>query len=89
MDGQDTPLWGRTMMAISWPAFLAACLLEAAVFALVDPLELAWGGGPLGWTRQAVYTAAFFVFWGACMLSSAMTLWLLRQTVAAPVLQAD
>ena len=88
-DTPDTPVWGRIMMAVAWPAFLVACLLEAAVFALLDPLDLAWGGDPLGWSRQAVYTAAFFLFWGGCMLSSALALWLLRQTQPAPTLQGD
>lgn len=63
-------MWSKLMMAVAWPAFLAACLLEALVFAVVDPLELSWGDGPLGWSRQAVYTVAFFIFWGAGLLSS-------------------
>ena len=70
---------GRLAMVVAWPAFLSACLLEAAVFALVDPLELSWAGGPLGWTRQAVYTAAFFLFWAAGLLSGVLSAWLLRQ----------
>jgi len=64
---------GRKLMGIVWPAFLAACLLQAAVFALVDPLELHWSGQELGWSRQAVYAAAFFLFWAAAMVSSALT----------------
>lgn len=63
-------MWSKLMMAVAWPAFLAACLLEAVVFAVVDPLDLSWGNGPLGWSRQAVYTVAFFVFWGVTLLSS-------------------
>ncbi|MBA2961555.1 MULTISPECIES: hypothetical protein [Ramlibacter] len=64
---------GRQLMAIAWPSFLAACLLQAAVFAVVDPLELQWFGQQLGWSRQAVHAAAFFLFWAAAMLSSAVT----------------
>lgn len=64
---------GRKLMGIVWPAFLAACLLQAAVFALVDPQELHWSGHELGWSRQAVYAAAFFLFWGAAIVSSALT----------------
>lgn len=82
-------MWSKMMMAVGWPAFLAACLLEAAVFALVDPLELSWAGGPLGWSRQAVYTAAFFVFWAACMASSVMALWLLRDSAPLPALRPE
>jgi hypothetical protein len=59
---------------IAWPAFMAACVLELMVFALVDPLELQWSGQGLGWSRQTVYTVAFFAFWlvsaGACALTT-------------------
>lgn len=62
---------------IAWPAFLAACVLELVVFAFVDP-ELQWSGRDLGWSRQAVYTASFFVFWavslGACALTTLLRL---------------
>lgn len=64
---------GRRMMWIAWPSFLAACVLQALVFALVDPLELNWAGRDLSWSRQAVYAGAFFVFWAATLLSSALT----------------
>lgn len=64
----------RMLMLVVWPAFLAACLLELAVFAVVDPLDLRWAGTALTWSRPAVYTAGFFVFWvaasAACSLSS-------------------
>jgi len=64
---------GRKIMSITWPAFLAACLLELLVFGLVDPHDVHLPGQPPGWSRQAVYTAAFFVFWMVCMASSALT----------------
>ena len=54
------------VIRIAWPAFLGACVLELLVFAFVDPMELGWAGHPLGWSRQAVYTAAFFAFWAVC-----------------------
>ena len=60
-------------MWIAWPAFLVAGVLEMVVFALVDPSELHWQGHPLGWSNQAVYTLAFFFFWGAAIASSALT----------------
>ncbi|WP_374523296.1 hypothetical protein [Hydrogenophaga sp.] len=60
-------------MWIAWPAFLVAGVLEMIVFALVDPSDLHWFGQPLGLSRQAVYTLAFFVFWGVTMASSALT----------------
>lgn len=64
---------GRKIMAISWPAFLAACLLELLVFGLVDPQDVHLSSRALGWSRQAVYTAAFFAFWAVCIASSALT----------------
>lgn len=63
----------ETLMRIAWPAFLAACVLELLVFALVDPSDLHWSGQQLGWSRQAVYSASFFVFWLVSMASSALT----------------
>lgn len=69
---------GRLLMRVAWPAFLAACLLEALVFALVDPLELHWSGTALGWSRGGVYTAAFFAFWSISCLCGALTVLLER-----------
>lgn len=60
-------------MWIAWPAFLVAAVLEMIVFAMVDPGDLHWFGNPLGLSRQAIYTLAFFVFWGTTMASSALT----------------
>ena len=60
-------------MWIAWPAFLVAAVLEMLVFAMVDPGDLQWFGQPLEWSRLAVYTLAFFVFWGVTMASSALT----------------
>jgi hypothetical protein len=74
---------GKMSMVVIWPAFLAACILEALVFALVDPLELTWGHGPLGWSRQAVYTLAFFVFWAVVALAALLALWLARGAAPA------
>ena len=71
-------MFNQKLMGIAWPAFLAACLLELVVFAWVDPAELEWSGRPLGWSRQAIYTSAFFVFWAislaACWLTTLLRL---------------
>ena len=62
------------LMWIAWPAFLVAGLLEMLVFAMIDPQDLqGFGGAPLEISRTAIYTVVFFVFWGATMLSSALT----------------
>lgn len=66
-------MWGKRLMVIAWPAFLVAAVLEMVVFALVDPADMHWLGAPLALSREAVYTLAFFVFWGLAMASSALT----------------
>ena len=63
----------KQLMCIVWPAFLAACALQALVFAVVDPMELDWFGHPLPWSRQGIYTVAFFLFWLATAAASLMT----------------
>lgn len=60
-------------MWIAWPAFLVAGLMEMFVFAFVDPHDLHWFGRDLDLSRQAIYTLAFFAFWGLTMLSSGLT----------------
>lgn len=65
--------WGQRLMAVAWPAFLAACALELLVFAFVDPLQLHWAGQSLGGSRQAVYTVAFFAFWAVSIAACAVT----------------
>ena len=69
---------GRNLMCVAWPAFLAACLLQGVVFAMVDPLELHWFGQELAWSRQAVYAVGFFLFWGAALVASTLTAVLMR-----------
>jgi hypothetical protein len=67
---------GALLMAAGWPSFLAACLLEWAVFAVADPLELSRAAALLGGSRMGVYTVAFFVFWAislaACFLTAVL-----------------
>lgn len=64
---------GQRLMWIAWPSFLMAAVLEMVIFAVVDPAELQWAGGALAWSREAVYTLSFFLFWMLIMLSSALT----------------
>jgi hypothetical protein len=63
----------QRLMWIVWPAFLMAGVLEVLVFAMVDPHDVQWFGAPLEWSRQAIYTAAFFVFWGVTTVSGSLT----------------
>jgi len=61
-------------LVVLWPAFVMAGVLETLVFVVVDPATLAWFGGPaLEWSRQAVYTVTFLIFWGAITAASALT----------------
>ncbi|TMH32596.1 MAG: hypothetical protein E6H58_09865 [Betaproteobacteria bacterium] len=61
-------------MLILWPAFLMAGVLEMLVFAVVDPMSLHWfGAEPIAWSRSAVYSVTFFIFWGVIALAGAIT----------------
>ena len=62
------------LMWIGWPAFLVAAVLEMMVFAVLDPDSLSLFGERLNWSRAAVYTVTFLIFWGMMMLSSALTM---------------
>lgn len=69
----------RRVAAITWPAFLVAAVLEIAVFAFVDPNSLhTLGGAALELSETAVYSLAFFFFWGATAAACALTVLLQR-----------
>jgi hypothetical protein len=74
-------MWTQRLMGAAWPAFLAACVLELFVFAFADPQDLHWGAQPLGWSRQSIYTVAFFVFWLVSFASGALAV-ILQMTPA-------
>lgn len=66
--------FGQRIMIVLWPAFLMAGVLEILVFALVDPGQLHWFGGPaVEWPPAAIYTLAFFVFWVVIAVAGALT----------------
>ena len=61
-------------LAILWPAFLMAGVLEMLVFSLVDPASLHWfGSTPVRLSDTAVYTLAFFVFWVVISVAGGLT----------------
>ena len=72
-----TPLptpFSRTALMILWPAFLMAGALEMLVFVVVDPGSLSWWGvQPIEWSRTAVYSVTFFIFWGVISTATAIT----------------
>jgi hypothetical protein len=44
------------------------------VFAVVDPHDLRWFGGPsIDWPPVAVYSITFLMFWGAIATAGALT----------------
>ena len=80
----------RHVALIMWPSFLAACLLEALVFAVVDPREVHWFGQMMEPSRQSVYSMAFFLFWMITMACSGLVVWLAKTepAVHAPGVEA-
>jgi hypothetical protein len=80
----------RLAMTILWPAFLMAGVLEALVFAVVDPGELHWfGGAAIGWPAQAVYTITFLIFWIVISTAGALSTLLAIESDDANVQGAD
>lgn len=76
-DAPQVPSLAVQVASVLWPAFLMAGVLVALIFVVVDPATLSWfGGEPLDWPRQAVYSVTFFICWGviavACTLTWAM-----------------
>ena len=75
------PALKRLAMAILWPAFLMAGVLEVLVFAVVDPGELHWfGGAVIAWPVQAIYSVSFLIFWGVISTAGALTALLLVES---------
>ena len=69
----------RYAMAVAWSSFLSAGVLEALVFAVVDPHELRWfGAAPVALSAQAVYTVSFLIFWGVVALGASLALLLVN-----------
>lgn len=74
----------RLGLQVLWPAFLMAGVAEALVFAVVDPRELHWFGGPaFDWPLAAVYTVSFLIFWVVTATSGALTALLVRSPGAS------
>ena len=64
----------KRTLAILWPAFIAAGVLDALVFAVIDPQQLRWFGGPLiGWSAVTIHSVTFLIFWAGVSSAAAMT----------------
>jgi hypothetical protein len=82
--------FGRFMMQVLWPAFLVAGLAEGIFFSMIDPQELVVVGVHLADSREAAYTAGFFLFWALMTIGCGIT-WLLASDCRPPpsLLQSD
>jgi hypothetical protein len=79
-----TPDLKTRVVTVLWPAFLMAGVLEMLVFAVVDPHQLhGWGMDSSQWSAGAVYTIAFFLFWGAIAVAAGIAVWLSHSMPAA------
>ena len=64
----------RQALLILWPSFLAAGVLETLTFAVVDPAELRWFGGPLiGGPPLTVYSVTLFIYWVCISFAGVLT----------------
>ncbi|MGQ3055173.1 MAG: hypothetical protein ACT6S0_25575 [Roseateles sp.] len=75
----------RYAMAVAWSSFLSAGVLEALVFAVVDPHELRWfGAAPVELSAEALYTLSFLIFWGVVALGASLALALVNLPADEP-----
>ena len=68
----------RNLMWIFWPSFLMAGAATGLLFSTFDPRDLHCFGESFDWSRQAVYTLGFFLFWAMGAACATMTLVLSR-----------
>ena len=78
---------GKRLMWILWPSFIVGGIAEGVFFTLIDPQELYLFGDPVHWSRTAVYSVGFFMFWVIAAASSAFTCFL--QRTAAEINRPD
>lgn len=67
----------RLALTILWPSFVMAGVLEALVFAVVDPADVRLAPFGVEATPQGIYTLAFLLFWGLLSTSGAISTLLL------------
>ncbi len=70
----------KQLIWILWPSFIVGGIAEVLFFSAFDPLDMMFFGYPISWSREAVYTVGFFVFWGICAASSTATCFLQRSS---------
>ena len=79
----------RLLIWVLWPSFLIAALAEAVFFAAIHPEEILFFGEPLAISNEGIYTLGFFVMWGFCAASSALTVFVLPKSGERPKLDSD
>ena len=72
------PKTAKEMLAVLWPAFLAACLVEIVVFASFDPHDIR-AIGDADVDPYSIYSIAFFAFWLIASLAGLATWKLTRR----------
>ena len=74
--------WSQTrqdVAAVTWPAFLVAIVANIVFFSFFDPAVLGEVSTPQIYvSRMTGYALGFFMFWVFLMMSSALTLFLIR-----------
>ncbi len=70
----------QRLIWILWPSFIVGGIAEALFFTAFDPQDLMLFGNPVNWSREAVYSVGFFIFWAVCAASSAATCFLQRSS---------
>jgi hypothetical protein len=80
--------WGgraQAIAAVLWPSFLAAALATMLFFAFIDPADLGPAIRlPMNRTRMTGYGLGFFFFWLITLVSSAVSVYLLRTARRGP-----
>ncbi|MCE7506292.1 hypothetical protein LZG75_08570 [Polynucleobacter sp. IMCC30063] len=67
----------RILIWILWPAFLVAGLAEGLLFSFIRPEDLIFFGHHLTLSDEGIYSLGFFLIWGFCALSSALSIYIL------------
>jgi hypothetical protein len=69
----------REWIAVLWPAFVAAAVLEMLVFAAFDPHDFNAFGLSIDHASDAIYSISFFAFWAITAAAGVVT-WSLSRT---------
>jgi hypothetical protein len=79
----------RLFIWVLWPSFLIAAIAEAILFTAIHPEEILLFSVPLAISNEGIYTLGFFVIWGFCAASSALTVFVLPKSGEIPKLGSD